>query len=178
MTEKNPVLQLGHRDLRLRSQLVTDPTDPGIQSVIARLIAIVDARAGVGIAAPQIGVSQRLFIVASHPNERYPDAPRMTPTAMINPVITAVSEDNLLGWEGCLSVPGWRGQVPRTRQVEVVYLDIKGHEQRRVFKDFIARIIQHEYDHLNGTLFLDRVQHTHHLLSEADYWVRQHPVAS
>lgn len=163
------VLRLGELRLRLRSQPVVDPTDPAIQALIERLVATAAARDGVGIAAPQMGVNRQLFIVASRPNARYPDAPNMVPMAMVNPTITAVSDQAELGWEGCLSVPGWRGQVPRARQIEVAYLDAQGRQQQREFAGFVARIIQHEYDHLQGTLFLDRVRHTAHLLAEVDY---------
>lgn len=164
-----PVLQLGDRGLRMPSQAVADPTGPAVQRLIAQLIATAEAKAGVGIAAPQLGVPWRLFLVMSRPNLRYPTAPTMAPTALINPTVTAVSDEQQLGWEGCLSVPGWRGYVPRARQVEVDYVDPQGQHHRRVFTDFIARIIQHESDHLEGTLLLDRVEHTDHLLTEAGY---------
>ncbi|MEO1590751.1 MAG: peptide deformylase [Cyanobacteria bacterium J06632_22] len=166
------VLRLGDRGLRVRSQPVTDPAHSDIQELIDQLMVTAAARSGVGIAAPQVGIRRQLFVVASRPNARYPDAPLMTPTALINPAITATSADTALGWEGCLSVPGWRGQVRRAQQIEVTYLDRQGRAQRRVFSDFVARIIQHEFDHLNGTLFLDRIEHTDHLLSEVDYQAR------
>ena len=171
------VLRLGDRTLRLRSHPVTDPTGPAVQTLIEQLMATAAARSGVGIAAPQLGVRQRLFIVASRPNARYPHAPTMAPTALINPVITARSAAIDLGWEGCLSVPGWRGEIARSQQLEVEYLDRQGRLQQRVFTGFVARIIQHEYDHLNGTLFLDRVAHTRHLLSETAYQAQVLPVS-
>ncbi|MEL7504758.1 MAG: peptide deformylase [Cyanobacteria bacterium J06554_6] len=166
------VLQLGDRRLRVRSHAVPDPTAPAVKSLIDRLVAIAQARSGVGIAAPQIAFPQRLFVVTSRPNDRYPDAPTMAPTALINPRITGWSEAEQFGWEGCLSVPGWRGRIRRAIHIEVAYTDRQGRAQQRVFSDFIARIIQHEHDHLNGMLFLDRVKHTQQLMSDADYWAQ------
>jgi peptide deformylase len=129
----------------------------------------VQAAHGVGIAAPQVARSLRLFIVASHPNPRYPDAPMMPPSAVINPRILQVSEEMVKGWEGCLSVPNLRGFVPRHQWIEVDYCDRKGREIRQVFRDFVARIFQHEYDHLEGILFLDRLASPADLYSEEEY---------
>ncbi|MFM7278193.1 MAG: peptide deformylase, partial [Microcystis aeruginosa] len=81
---------------------------------------------------------------ASHPNPRYPDAPIMPPTAMINPRILQVSEEMVKGWEGCLSVPNWRGFVPRHQWIEVAYYDRNGREIRQVFSDFVARIAENK----------------------------------
>jgi peptide deformylase len=113
---------------------------------------------GVGIAAPQVGVSQQLMIIASRPNERYPHAPLMEPTPMINPKILSHSSEMIKDWEGCLSVPGIRGLVPRYQAVEVEYLSKDGRIERQMLTDFIARIFQHEYDHLQGKVFLERVE--------------------
>ncbi|TAF50948.1 MAG: peptide deformylase, partial [Oscillatoriales cyanobacterium] len=104
------------------------------------LISTVQHAHGVGIAAPQAAMCDRLFIVASRPNLRYPQAPPMEPTAMINPRIVAASTETVKDWEGCLSIPGIRGLVP-----------------------------QHEYDHLDGIVFLDRVESTTELMTEDEY---------
>jgi len=97
----------------------------------------------------------------------------MEPTALINPRIVAHSEERVGGWEGCLSVPGRRGWVRRYRQVEVAYLDRRGRQQRQEFSDFVARILQHEVDHLQGKVFLDRVESPEDVLDEQTYWQRQ-----
>jgi len=123
----------------------------------------------VGIAAPQIAASYRLFIVASRPNARYPHAPEMQPTAMINPRIIANSSEMVKGWEGCLSVPGVRGLVPRYQTIQIEYTDRNGNLQKQELTDFIARIFQHEYDHLEGLVFLDRVENNRDLISEEEY---------
>ncbi len=165
------VLQLG--DMRLRQ--IAQPVhqwDDRLQTLIDQLIGTAEQTNGVGIAAPQVGVPLRLFIVASRPNWRYPHAPLMAPTAMVNPRMVAHSEEQVSGWEGCLSVPDQRGQVQRYREIEVEYRDRAGNLQRRVLTDFVARIWQHEADHLEGTIFVDRVTDPQALISEADYFAQ------
>jgi peptide deformylase len=124
---------------------------------------------GVGIAAPQVASSVRLFIVASRPSPRYPHAPVMEPTAMINPEIVDRSGELVAGWEGCLSVPGTRGSVLRDRAIEVTYFTKHGELVRQELTDFVARIFQHELDHLDGILFPDRVPNLTDLITEAEY---------
>ena len=91
---------------------------------------------------------------------------------MINPQIVAYSDEKETGWEGCLSVPGMRGQVERAKEIEVVYGDRHGNQQQKIFTGFVARIIQHEHDHINGKVFLDRVASTLDLMSDAEYHSR------
>lgn len=172
MPQELTVLQLGDPQLRLNAQPVTQ-IDDRLQSLIDNLIWTATQTNGVGIAAPQVGVSLQLFIVASRPNLRYPHAPSMEPTAMINPRLVTHSEEQTLGWEGCLSVPDQRGQVLRYTEIEVAYCDRQGNLQQRIFTDFVARIFQHEYDHLTGTVFVDRVPDPQSLISEAEYSRRQ-----
>jgi peptide deformylase len=140
-----------------------------IQHLIDNLIATVKSCNGVGIAAPQVGHSLQLMIIASHPSDRYPHAPVMDPTAMINPTIVAHSQTTEKNWEGCLSVPDQRGQVTRYSAITVSYTDRWGQDQEVELTGFVARIFQHEYDHLQGLVFLDRVELADHLMSEAAY---------
>ena len=140
--------------------------------MIDELIATVAKANGVGIASPQVAESYRLFIVASRPNPRYPNAPTMEPTAMINPRIIAHSSEVVKGWEGCLSVPGIRGLVPRYQAIEVEYTSRDGKLHRQELTDFVARIFQHEYDHLDGIVFIDRVESTQELMTEQEYQQR------
>lgn len=163
------VLTLGHPVLRQVAQPVTSVRDAQVQRLIERLLTTVGSANGVGIAAPQLGRSIQVLVVASRPNLRYPSAPTMAPTVLINPRMVAASDELDLGWEGCLSVPGVRGRVPRHRTVEVEYLDRQGQPQRQVWHGFVARIFQHEADHLAGRVFLDRVQSETDLLSEEAY---------
>lgn len=164
-----PISQLGNPVLRQQAQPIENVRDKRIQKLIDDLIATVAPANGVGIAAPQVAESYRLFIVASRPTLRYPKAPKMQPTAMINPRILAHSSEIVKDWEGCLSVPGVRGLVPRYRAIEVEYTDRNGKLQRKHLTDFVARIFQHEYDHLDGKVFLDRVESPEEIITEDEY---------
>ncbi|MGQ4650379.1 peptide deformylase [Lyngbya aestuarii] len=169
MTEVLQVAQLGNPVLRQPAQLVDNFLDKHLQQLVDNLIATTKVSSGVGIAAPQVSESYRLLIVASRPNLRYPHAPKMEPTAMINPRLIAHSPDMVKGWEGCLSVPGIRGLVPRYRAIEVEYISRDGQKHRQEFTDFVARIFQHEYDHLDGLVFLDRLESTQDIITEQEY---------
>lgn len=163
------IAQLGHPVLRGSARLIEDPHDPVVQSLIDDLLVTVADVNGVGIAAPQVYEPLALFIVASRPNLRYPDAPAMEPTAMINPEIVTASTGREEGWEGCLSVPGLRGLVHRHRRIAVRYLDRRGKLHEKELEGFVARVFQHEYDHINGLLFIDRVKSSWNLMSEKEY---------
>lgn len=163
------VLQLGDPKLRQSSHSVEDPTQADIQCLIDDLTMTMEQANGVGIAAPQVGIDQQVMIVASRPTLRYPQAPQMAPIAMINPQIMSMGTEQIKDWEGCLSVPGIRGLVPRAREIVVEYLDRNGNSLTRTFLDFVARIIQHEYDHLHGYIFVDRVETNRELITEKEY---------
>ncbi|MEL6554957.1 MAG: peptide deformylase [Cyanobacteria bacterium J06621_11] len=172
MTRTLNIAELGNPVLRSPTLPIENIQDAAIQGLIDDLIETAIQTNGVGIAAPQVSQSLQLFIVASRPNLRYLHAPVMTPTPMINPEILSFSDEKVLDWEGCLSVPGLRGQVLRSREIEVRYTDRQGKIQQKVFTDFVARIIQHEFDHINGKVFLDRVVSTQDLMSDAEYHAR------
>ena len=163
------ILQLGNPKLRDQARAIASPENPALQALIDRLLVTLKTSNGVGIAAPQVGQPICLVIVASHPNPRYPDAPEMEPLPMLNPRLLSHSDEMVKGWEGCLSVPGIRGLVPRYRAIEVEYGDRHGHLRRQIFTDFVARIVQHETDHLNGLVFVDRVETTCDLITEREY---------
>ncbi|KJH69897.1 peptide deformylase [Aliterella atlantica] len=169
MAEILEVIQLGHPLLRSQAQLVEDIKSSRIQKLVDNLIATVIQVNGVGIAAPQVQSSDRIFIVASRPNPRYPNAPEMEPTPMINPKILASSTEVAKGWEGCLSIPGIRGLVPRHQAIEIEYSDRNGKLHKQELTDFVARIFQHELDHLDGIVFVDRLQSTYDLITEQEY---------
>jgi peptide deformylase len=169
MTEPLEIALLGNSILRQQAQPVANVADPDLQRLIDCLIATAVSKDGVGIAAPQVSRSDRLLIVASRPNARYPHAPAMKPTAAIDPRILAHSDRVVKDWEGCLSVPRIRGLVPRYEWIEVEYLDRQGNLQRHELTGFVARIFQHELDHLDGILFIDRVESTRDLYSEQEY---------
>lgn len=166
---EKPIIELGNPQLRQIAKPVTDVISDRIQALCDRLLVLVQASNGVGIAAPQIGESLRLLIVASRPNLRYPNAPTMEPVVMINPAIVAHSDETEKGWEGCLSVPGIRGLVPRYTQIDVKYTGRDGQPYQQTLTDFVARIFQHELDHLEGKVFLDRVESTDDLMTEQEF---------
>ena len=172
MAEVLGVAEIGNPILRTTARPIANIHDPSVQRLIDNLIHTAIQTNGVGIAAPQVSESLQLFIVASRPNLRYLHAPVMEPTPMINPQIVACSDEKEKGWEGCLSVPGMRGLVERSREIEVTYIDRYGKQQQQTFTDFVARIIQHEYDHITGKVFLDRVESTLDLMSDAEYHSR------
>lgn len=159
--------QLGDPILTQVAEPVMEFKTPALQDLIEGMLATLKEAQGVGLAAPQVGSLLQVLIVASRPNPRYPEAPQMQPLVMVNPRLLTCSSDQVLGWEGCLSVPNCRGLVARAREVEVEYYTPEGVQQRVVWQDFPARIFQHEYDHLMGWVFLQR--QPRQLLTEAQY---------
>lgn len=172
MTQFLPISQLGDPVLRQTAQPIYHVQEDWVQRLIEDMIATLFESNGVGLAAPQVGQSYRLLIVASRPNLRYPNAPEMQPTAMINPHILAHNDEIVKDWEGCLSIPGIRGWVPRYTTIEVEYTTADGKLQRQVLTDFVARIFQHEFDHLNGLVFLDRLDSVQDIITDQEYLKR------
>lgn len=169
MSKLLQIAQLGHPVLRRKAVVVKNVADKGIQTLIDDLILTIKDIDGVGIAAPQVYESKRIFILASHPNLRYPKAPKMKPLAVINPKIMAHSNKMIKDWEGCLSIPGIRALVPRYQSITVEFTTRKGKLEKRQFQGFVARIFQHEYDHLEGLIFLDRIESTKDIITEKEY---------
>lgn len=169
------IAQLGNNVLRKKALEVDNILGNECQQLISIMMLAVAKAGGVGIAAPQINHSVRIFIMCSKPNARYPDAPLMTPTAIINPEIVHYSKEKLKDWEGCLSVPSMRGLVPRHTQIKVRYFDQQGKQHSKNLTGFIARIFQHELDHLNGLTFIDRLESTTDLISEVE-WYKQYSI--
>ncbi len=158
MPEVLTISQLGDPALRQIAQPIYNIQADWTQTLIDRLMETLMRSNGVGIAAPQVAEAYRLLIVASHPNPRYPNAPEMEPIVMINPRWVSHSSEVVKDWEGCLSVPGIRGLVPRYQAIEIEYTDRQSKLQRQQLLGFVARIFQHEFDHLNGMVFLDRLE--------------------
>jgi peptide deformylase len=163
------IAQLGQTVLRRETRTIDEPSDSSVQALIEDMLVTVAEANGVGIAAPQVFEPLKLFIVASRPNPRYPQAPAMEPTAMLNPELLWRSEETEKGWEGCLSVPGIRGQVPRSVKIGVRYLTRDGTSREEELSGFLARIFQHEFDHISGMVFLDRVESNRELITEREY---------
>lgn len=153
------VAQRGEGILTLKAATVANSefNSDWLTALASAMQATMLARNGVGIAAPQVYVSKRVIIVASRANLRYPDAPDMPAVVMVNPEILEKSDNTILGEEGCLSMPDERGMVARAEMVKVRYFTLEGEPIETVFHGFPARIVQHEVDHLNGVLFVERL---------------------
>jgi peptide deformylase len=163
------IAELGAPVIRERAVKIVNIHDPQLQALIDDLFATVADEKGMGIAAPQVSESKRIIILSPQPNARYPYAPTMEPTVMINPEILWSSSDKEKDWEGCLTVPGIRGLVPRHRTIRVRFQTRDGVALETEYEGFFARVFQHEVDHLDGMVFLDRVQSTQDLVTEKEW---------
>lgn len=153
-----PVLRMGDPRLLQRAEPITNFGSHELQALLADMRDTMHALDGVGLAAPQIGVSLRVVIFEVNANPRYPDAESVPQTVLINPVLTPLSEEVEEDWEGCLSVPGMRGLVPRHTQLRYQGRDEKGGLIDRTVSGFHARVVQHECDHLEGILYPMRMR--------------------
>ena len=151
------VLKMGEPLLLASAQSVAQFDTPELHALIVDLFDTMADSQGVGIAAPQIGVSLQVVVFGFAHNARYPDADAVPQTILINPVITPLSDEMESGWEGCLSVPGLRGLVPRYTQIRYQGFDQFGNAIDRSVSGFHARVVQHECDHLFGVLYPQRI---------------------
>lgn len=163
------IAQLGDPVLRRKARAIDNITSPALRELVNDLLATVDAADGAGIAAPQVSHSERLIIICSRPTPRYPYAPQMQPAVMFNPRIDWMADETEKDWEGCLSIPGIRARVPRSTSIRVSYQDIDGADVQCEFEGFIARVLQHEVDHLDGMVYLDRLESTADIFSEQEF---------
>jgi peptide deformylase len=131
---------------------------PELAALVEDMFDTMAAHGGVGLAAPQIGVGLQVVIFGFERSERYPDAAPVPRTILVNPVITPLTEDREEGWEGCLSVPGLRGMVPRATRIHYTGFTAAGEPIERFAEGFHARVVQHECDHLDGVLYPMRVR--------------------
>lgn len=169
MTAIREIAQLGAKILRQKAEAVIDVNDADIRRIIEDMQTTLAATQGVGIAAPQISESKQIIIIASRPTLRYPSAPLMAPTVMINPSFQALSDVLDKDWEGCLSIPGIRALVSRYRNISICYIDQQGERVESEFSGFVARIFQHEFDHLEGKTYLDRVENNIDIVAESEF---------
>lgn len=170
MAENSEIVQLGNPVLRRQAQSVTDFNSPDITEIIEQMLEILANSKGVGLAAPQIGYSVCVIVMASKPTSRYPNAPLMEPVVMINPAFQCLSESQEKDWEGCLSIPGIRALVPRYTKIKVNFTDANAEQKNLELNGFVARIFQHEYDHLQGLVYLDRVENNRDIISETEFF--------
>ena len=146
------------RLLRTAQPVPRDAFDtPELHRLVADMFETMASAKGAGLAAPQIGVDLQLVIFGFEHNQRYPDAPAVPPTVLINPQITPLDGEQVDGWEGCLSVPGLRGLVPRFARIRYSGCDAHGNAVEREADGFHARVVQHECDHLIGRLYPTRM---------------------
>jgi len=152
------ILKMGDPRLLRVAQPVTGFDTPELHALVADMFDTMHAANGAGLAAPQIGVDLQLVIFGFSKTDRYPDAPPVPETVLINPTITPLSDVEEDGWEGCLSVPGLRGVVPRWSRIRYTGFDLAGQPIDREAEGFHARVVQHECDHLAGKLYPMRVR--------------------
>ncbi len=152
------ILKMGDPRLLRVAQPVQAFDTPELRKLIADLFETMHAVSGAGLAAPQIGVDLALVIFGFRHNQRYPDAPPVPETVLINPTITPLDDTEEEGWEGCLSVPGLRGMVPRFSHIRYTGFDQYGDPIDRTVNGFHARVVQHECDHLIGKLYPMRIR--------------------
>jgi len=151
------ILKMGDPRLLRLAQPVQAFDTPELHALVADLLDTMEAANGAGLAAPQIGVDLQVVIFGFTSNERYPDAPPVPRTVLVNPVITPLGDERVDGWEGCLSVPGLRGVVPRHARIRYTGFDPLGAPIERQAEGFHARVVQHECDHLLGRLYPTRM---------------------
>lgn len=157
MTIRN-ILRMGDPRLLQMADPVTAFASTELHSLIADMFDTMRAAGGVGLAAPQIGVGRQLVIFGFEASERYPDAEAVPQTVLINPLITPLGGAEETAWEGCLSVPGLRGEVPRFARIRYQGFDPEGRPIDRTVEGFHARVVQHECDHLIGRLYPTRMR--------------------
>jgi peptide deformylase len=152
------VLKMGDPRLLAVAEPVREFGTPELESLLADMRDTMQDLNGAGLAAPQIGVGLRVVIFGMDYNPRYPEAEPVPYTVLINPTLMPLSDDMEDGWEGCLSVPGMRGVVPRYKELRYIGVDDKGLPIDRTVSDFHARVVQHEVDHLDGILYPRRIR--------------------
>ena len=166
------IAKMGHPILLQKAKKVDDPTDPKIKTLVNDMLETLDDLGnGVGLAAPQVHVSLQVVIFETASN----DGKEVNLITLINPKIDVLTKETSIDWEGCLSVPGLRGQVIRPNKIKYSGLDLKGNEIETIAEGFNARVVQHECDHLFGILYPHRMKDLSSLqfVSEAKHWVNR-----
>jgi peptide deformylase len=164
------IARMGHPVLRRPAAAVADARDPALARLVEDMAETMADAVGVGLAAPQVHVSSRLIVFRVPPARRQegePEAPEGL-TALVNPVFEPIGEEMVAGLEGCLSIPGLRGIVPRHARIRYRGVTLDGRPLERIAEGFHARVVQHEIDHLDGVLFLDRMEGLETLVFESE----------
>ncbi|MEK9727529.1 MAG: peptide deformylase [Candidatus Margulisiibacteriota bacterium] len=163
------IVELGDPILRQPTQPVADVQSAETKLAIDRMVTTLREEKGIGIAAPQVGIDQQIFIVAPSQKIERPYTNLETGLVVINPTISILSDDITHEWEGCLSIPGIRGYVPRQCNILIEYTDAMGNFRSETYTEFTARIFLHEYDHLVGVVFLDRIEKNTDIITDGYY---------
>jgi peptide deformylase len=171
------IAQLGQPVLRqIAAEVpIEQIADPRFQAFLQAMLETLFEAKGAGLAAPQVSVSQRVFLGAILPPDDDEGPPGIE--AFINPKITPLSDDKVRGWEGCLSFPELLVYVPRFRAVRIDYVNLDGQPDAMELEDFAARIVQHELDHLDGVLILDRAESTRHIVKASEIEIARQTIA-
>ncbi len=164
------ILQMGNPLLYQRSDEIVEFDNPGLTALIKDMFDTMADSDGAGLAAPQIGILQRLVIFSVEANPRYPDAEAVPRTILINPEIEVLDDGRESGWEGCLSIPGMRGVVSRSSHIRYSGYNEKGEKFSREVTGFHARVVQHECDHLDGILYPMRIKDIRQFGYESAYF--------
>ncbi|MFT3741394.1 MAG: peptide deformylase [Gammaproteobacteria bacterium] len=151
------ILKMGEKRLQTRSQEV-EVFSNALENLVETLHQAMQKQGGVGISAPQIGINKRVIIYGFEKSQRYPNEKPVPLTVLVNPVLTTLTDEVVEGWEGCLSVPGLRGKVPRYLEIHYAGYTPSGEKKEGIATGFHARILQHECDHLDGILFPERIK--------------------
>lgn len=151
------VIRMGHPTLAKVAEPIEEFSSPELKALVQDLFDTMAKLDGAGLAAPQINVSKRVVVFGIEKNPRYPDAETVPMTVLVNPVITPLTEIMESDWEGCLSIPGLRGKVPRYTKIRYTGFDAQGNVIDRTVEGFHARVVQHECDHLEGVLYPQRM---------------------
>ena len=167
------IVELGDPVLRKTAQPIKDPTAPSVRMIVDQMIRVLKKERGIGIAAPQIGVSEQLFIVAPNQKLASPYTDIKTGVVVINPTISFMTDKQTYEWEGCLSIPGIRGYVPRQCDIMIEYTNLLGEKVSESYTGFTARIFLHEYDHLMGNVFLDHIEDIKSHIITDGYYIKQ-----
>ena len=166
------IIRMGHPTLRARARELTaaELKSPELVRLVADMVDTLHDYGGIGLAAPQVNEPVRLAIIeiGGGPS-RYGEIPQLPLTVFVNPKIEVVNEEAAGYWEGCLSVPGLRGFVERPQHVRVAYQDLKGAKHTLELKGFLATVFQHEFDHLDGKLYIDRIKDPSKLAYDEEY---------
>lgn len=170
------VVKMGNQQLATPSLPVVNFQDPHLLQIIEDMHDTMQAKNGVGIAAPQIGYNLRIMLFGFESNPRYPNEQPVPMTILINPKIEFLSDEMADGWEGCLSVPSLRGLVPRHQHIRYQGYDIQGQPINRIAEGFHARVVQHEYDHLDGILYPLRIKDMQYFGFEDELKSRTWPI--